>query len=70
MSPVRFRQAMLAYGALAVIGVATLDGDIQLVLLVFLAGLALKSYIALVRFRMDESEHPASENHRDHPPEL
>jgi hypothetical protein len=64
----RLRQAFAAYAVLAGIGAATLEGDIRLVLLIFLAGLALKSYIACLRNEMDSADTQERGNDRDaHP---
>ena len=41
-----FRWAMATYVVLALVGVATLDGVVRTVLLIVLAGLALKTLIA------------------------
>jgi hypothetical protein len=41
-----FRWAMVTYVVLALVGIATLDGVVRTVLLIFLAGLALKTLIA------------------------
>ena len=41
-----FRWAMITYAALALAGLFTLDGVVRSVILIFLAGLALKTLIA------------------------
>jgi len=45
----RFLAAMLSYGALAVLAAATLSGLFRIAVWIFLAGLALKTWIAAVR---------------------
>lgn len=52
MSDKRFYIALAIYSVLAFLAAFTLDGTIRLATWVFLAGLALKSYIAT--FRRDE----------------
>jgi len=45
----RYLAAMLSYGALAVLAAATLSGLFRIAVWIFLAGLALKTWIAAVR---------------------
>jgi hypothetical protein len=61
----RFVKALVAYAVLAAIGLWTLEGDIRLFLLIFLGGLVLKSYIALLRTRTEEGAKLQRENDRD-----
>jgi hypothetical protein len=42
----RFYYAMSAYAALAVLAAFTLDGNLRLIILIFLGGLALKTVAA------------------------
>ena len=49
----RFRNAMLTYAVLAVLAAVTLDGPSRMVTLIFLAGIALKTYIAVLKDRID-----------------
>lgn len=49
MSDKRFYLAMVVYALLAVLSWATLDGLFRLATWIFLAGLAVKSYIATLR---------------------
>ncbi len=65
MTKASFRKALVGYTLLGAIGVATLEGDIRLVLLVFLGGLAVKSYIAYWRNRIENSAELHGENDRD-----
>ena len=48
----RFLYAMLTYAALAILAVFTLDGIIRIATLVFLAGFALKTYLAVLKGRI------------------
>jgi hypothetical protein len=43
---VRFQQALISYGVLAALAAATLQGKVRLITLIFLAGLAVKTWIA------------------------
>ena len=52
MSDKRFYIALAVYSVLALMAALTLDGTIRLATWVFLAGLAVKSYIAT--FRRDD----------------
>jgi hypothetical protein len=45
--PSRLAAAMLSYGLFAVMAAFTLDGKIRIFTLIFLAGLALKTYLGL-----------------------
>lgn len=57
----RFWPAMGALAVLAMLAAATLSGPIRTVTLVFLGGLAAKTWIALLRDRQeraDEETHP------------
>ena len=47
----RFIYAMLTYAIFALFAVFTLTGTIRLATLVFLAGMALKTYIAVLKAR-------------------
>jgi hypothetical protein len=47
----RFLYAMLTYAMVAVLAGFTLTGPIRLATLVFLAGMALKTYIAVLKAR-------------------
>lgn len=47
----RLYAALMAYAALALVAAATLDGPLRLVTCIFLAGLAVKSWLAYVRER-------------------
>lgn len=47
----RFYAAMGTYVALALLSAVTLRGDIRLATLIFLAGLALKTYLHFLRER-------------------
>ena len=49
----RFLYAMATYVALAILAVFTLDGLIRKATLVLLAGCALKTYLAVVKSRID-----------------
>jgi hypothetical protein len=49
----RFRYAMLAYAVLAVLAGFTLDGVIRLATWVLLGGFALKTYLVLIKSRID-----------------
>jgi hypothetical protein len=49
----RFLYAMLTYVALAVLAVVTLDGLIRIATLVLLGGFALKTYLAVLKSRID-----------------
>ena len=49
----RFRKAMLTYAALAVLAGVTLEGGLRIATLIFLAGIALKTYIAVLKDRLD-----------------
>ena len=49
----RFLYAMLAYAALAILAVFTLDGIIRIATLILLAGFALKTYLAVLKSRVD-----------------
>jgi len=49
----RFLYAMLTYLALAVLAVVTLDGLIRIATLVLLGGFALKTYLAVLKSRID-----------------
>ncbi len=49
----RFLYAMLTYAGLAILAGLTLDGVIRIATLVFLSGLALKTYIAVLKDRSD-----------------
>ena len=48
----RFRYAMLAYVALAILASLTLDGLIRIATLVVLGGFALKTYLAVLKSRI------------------
>ena len=52
MSATRFYLALAVYSVLAIFAALTLDGTLRLATWVFLAGLAVKSYIAT--FRRDD----------------
>jgi hypothetical protein len=41
--------AMLSYAAIALLGTFTLDGNFRLVVWIFLAGLAVRTYLATLR---------------------
>jgi hypothetical protein len=45
----RFYTALACYGAIAVLAALTLDGKFRLVVWIFMAGLALKTYIATLK---------------------
>ncbi len=49
MSQKRFVTAMGIFAILATLATVTLDGPIRLVTLIFLAGLAVKTYLATLR---------------------
>ena len=49
----RFRNAMLTYAVLALLAGFTLDGGLRIATLIFLAGIALKTYIAVLKDRLD-----------------
>ena len=49
----RFLYAMLTYVALAILAVFTLDGLIRIATLVLLGGFALKTYLAVLKSRID-----------------
>ncbi len=49
----RFLYAMLTYAALAVLAVFTLDGLIRAATLVLLGGFAVKTYLAVLKDRID-----------------
>jgi hypothetical protein len=51
----RFYLAILAYAALAVLAGFTLDGSFRLVVWVFLGGLALKTWLVILRERQEKS---------------
>jgi hypothetical protein len=53
MTTKRLYGAFVTYAALACLGSVTTSGDVRIVLWVFLAGLALKSYIAWAKQRID-----------------
>ena len=56
MGLISAKTAFLAYAALAVLAIVTLDGDIRRVSLAVLALFAVKTYVDIVRRRMAESE--------------
>ena len=45
----KFYTAMLCYAAIAVLATVTLDGNFRLVVWIFLAGLAIKTYVHTLR---------------------
>ncbi len=49
MTKKRLYIALAVYAVLAAIGAVATSGEVRIVLWIFLAGLAIKSYIALVR---------------------
>ena len=49
----RFLYAMLTYAALAILAAFTLDGLIRIATLVLLGGFALKTYLAVLKDRID-----------------
>jgi uncharacterized membrane protein YczE len=49
----RFRAAMAILAGLAILAGVTLDGPIRIGTLVFLGGIALKTWIAVLRDRVD-----------------
>jgi hypothetical protein len=49
----RFYLAIIAYAALAVLAGFTLDGSFRLVVWVFLGGLALKTWLVILRERQE-----------------
>ena len=53
MNDPKFRLAMLAYAALAIIAVFTLEGTPRLAAWIALGGIALKTWIEILRRRMD-----------------
>jgi hypothetical protein len=48
----RFLYAMLTYVALAILATFTLDGIVRIATLVFLGGIALKTYLAVLKDRI------------------
>ncbi len=59
MTKRRFYASLVGYIVLALIGVATLRGAFLMVILILLAGLAAKSWIAWKREEMEERERAA-----------
>ena len=49
----RFKYAMLTYAALAILAGVTLDGVIRIATWVFLGGYALKTYLVVLKDRVD-----------------
>ena len=49
----RLRYAMITYATLALLAAITLDGKIRLATLLFLAGFACKTYISVLKDRVD-----------------
>jgi hypothetical protein len=49
----RFLYALLIYAALAILAGLTLDGIIRIATLVLLGGFALKTYLAVLKDRID-----------------
>ena len=49
----RFIAAMSTYAVLAILAGFTLSGDIRLVTLIFLGGIALKTWLVVLRRRAD-----------------
>ena len=65
----RLRQALLCFAALGILSALTLSGKIRLATLVFLAGLALLSYVSYLRHRLEASEenpHKSDHEPADH----
>ena len=52
----RFHFAMAAYVILGALAAATLDGDVRLVVLIVLGGLAVKTVVAVLQQRAAERE--------------
>ena len=49
----RFKYAMLTYAALAIVAAFTLDGPIRIATWIFLGGFALKTYLVVLKDRID-----------------
>lgn len=49
----KFRAALAAYAILGILAVFTLDGEFRIGTLVFLGGMALKTWLVLLKQRMD-----------------
>jgi len=49
----RFKYAMLTYAALVILAGVTLDGVIRIATWVFLGGYALKTYLVVLKDRVD-----------------
>jgi hypothetical protein len=49
----RFTAAMATYAVLAILAGFTLDGDFRLVVWIFLGGIALKTWIVVLKSRQD-----------------
>jgi hypothetical protein len=49
----RFLYALLVYAVLAILAALTLDGVIRIATLVLLGGFALKTYLAVLKDRID-----------------
>ncbi len=62
----RFWPAIGALAILALLSLLTLSGPIRWATLLFLAGLALKTWIALLRHRQEKSEQSAQNTSGSH----
>jgi uncharacterized membrane protein YczE len=49
----RFKMAMVVYAVLALLAILTLDGPFRIGTLVFLAGVALKTWLVVLRRKLD-----------------